>query len=165
MSFSLALLNTRHKMKNLITIILLVTFAIFSYGCENKSCYLVFEKEYCIGSDFIESDLTRFNFTKLKGNGEYRFHEIWIPRGIDSLPPITEFSNSDNELILKKVKSYIENRYTVDVFTTLEGKGPKDFYLIYVSTTSKARGVAFVGAEQSKVNQLLANWLTYNPSH
>lgn len=148
-------------MKKLITILLLVTSAIFSYGCENKTCYLVFEKEYCIRSNFIESDLTNFDFIKLKGNGEYRFHEIWIPRGNDSLPPITEFMNSDNELIFEQVKSYVENGYTIDVFTTIEGKGPKGFYLIYVSTTSKARGVAFVGAEQSKVNQLLVNWLTY----
>jgi|Cruoilmetagenom7_1024161.scaffolds.fasta_scaffold14476_4 hypothetical protein len=152
-------------MNKLITTLFFILLVFLSYGCENKLCYLVFEKEYCIGSDFIESDLTRYNFIKLEGNGEYRFHEIWIPRGNDSLPSVTEFMNSDNELIFKQVNSYVESRYTVDVFTTLEGKGPKGFYLIYVSTASKARGVAFVGAEQSKVNQLLANWLTYKPSH
>ncbi|MCW9028073.1 MAG: hypothetical protein OQJ80_03990 [Kangiella sp.] len=152
-------------MKNPALMLFLILFACFAYGCKSNACYPVFEKEYCIGSDFIESDLTRFNFIKLIGNGEYRFHEIWIPRGDDSLPPITEFLDSDNELIFKKVKSYAESRYTVDVYTTLEGKGPKGFYLIYISTASKARGVAFVGAEQSKVNQLLANWLTYKPSH
>lgn len=161
MNFKLSLSNIRHKMNKFITTLFFILLVYLSYGCENKACYLVFEKEYCIGSDFTEADLTSYNFIKLEGNGEYRFHEIWVPRENDSLPPITEFINSDNELIFKQVKSYVENGYTIDVFTTIEGKGPKDFYLIYVSSASKLRGVAFVGAEQSQVNQLLVNWLTY----
>ncbi|MHC9510698.1 hypothetical protein [Kangiella sp. M94] len=146
-------------MKKLIAILLLFTSAIFSYGCKNKSCYPVFEKEYCIGSEFIESDLTNFNFIKLKGGGEFKFHEIWIPRGNGSLPTISVFKDSDDELIFQKVNSYAESLYTVDVYTTREGKRPKGLHLIYVSEGDKLRGLGFVAPDMEQANNLLEAWL------